>query len=279
MNGKDEYEVENRASVDVADGKAIEKKPQEFLSVAPDRLNEALLKIENVSQILDKSIRIALRRTKPQDWVRMGSKYYLMASGVEKIRGVFGLYFRDRVIVREDFPDGTYSYICSGIAGSKLLDGLFGEGITIDIEGARSSQDDFYSSNNRSPDPMDVRKSAYANFIVRSAKTILGLGNYTEADLKEMGVNVGKVAKVDYKEGAEGGGKKEFISQAQQKRLFAIANANSVSENMLKTYLTLHHKVDSTSQIKKGEQYDKICLWAERGGVEGEAAKEPGEEG
>lgn len=262
MENSNEYEVENKASVDL-----VEATPrQQFLGITPDRATDALLKIQNVSEILDKAVRIALRRTRPQDWVKMGDKFYLEASGVEKIRGVFGLYFRDRVVVREDMPDGTYAYICSGIAGCKLLDGLFGESITVDIEGARSSGDAFFAKQDREPDPMDIRKSAYANFIVRASKTLLGLGNYTEADLQEMGVSISKVTRVEYKKGAEGGGDKTFISEAQRKRLFAIAKKNGVTETQIKTHLKLFYKVESTEKIKRGDMYNNIVAWAESGG-------------
>lgn len=270
MNNKnDEFEKENLASVEVEENK-------NFLTLAPENSIKALQKVEAISKTIDGATRLALQRTHAQDWVKMGEKYYLQASGVEKIRGVFGLYFRDRKIIREDFPDGGYAYICTGLAGSKFLDGLYGE-TTIEIEGSRSAKDTFFTGNNREPDPMDVRKAAYANFQVRAAKALLGLGNYTEKDLVQMGVNISKVAKVDYQKGAEGGGKTNLISEAQRKRLFALCKENNVSDSDVKAYLKEKFKIDSTSKIKRSD-YEEICNWAQSEKTF-DADREPGSEG
>lgn len=130
MENKNEFEIENVASVDKEDNK-------NFLALAPQNSAKALEKIQAITNVIDGAVRLALQRTASADWVNMGGKWYLQASGVEKIRGIFGLYFRDRQITREDFPDGGYAYICTGVAGSKLLDSLYGE-TTIEIEGMRS---------------------------------------------------------------------------------------------------------------------------------------------
>lgn len=270
MNGKNEYELENVASIDADDNK-------NFLSLAPQNSVKALEKVDAITKVIDGAVRLALQRTVAVDWVSMGGKWYLQASGVEKIRSVFGLYFRDRKIVKEDFQDGSYAYICSGTAGSKLLDSLYGE-TTIEVEGMRSSKDGFFSSNNREPDPMDVRKSAYANFTVRAAKALLGFGNYATEDLLKMGVKVNQSAKVDYAKGAEGGGNTALISEAQRKRLFAICKSSGLGEAPLKEYLQAHFKIDSTSKILR-KDYEAICNWAEKGELPViQTDREPGEE-
>jgi len=235
---------------------------------------KAIARISAIAHVIDGCAKVSIQRTNPKDWVKMGDSYYLQAAGAQKIRPIWGIYYRDREVTRESNPDGSYSYIVTGKVGSKVLDQLYGE-VIIEIDGGRSSSDAFFTGKdgNKVPDPMDIRKAALANWEARAVTALLGLKNMSAEDLQHNGISVSGIAKVDYQKGAEGGGKTEFISAAQQKRLFAICKANGLSENQLKTYLTLHHNVDSTSQIKRGKQYENICYWAETGG----SAKEPGE--
>jgi len=235
---------------------------------------KAIARISAISNVIEGCAKVSIQRTNPKDWVKMGDSYYLQATGAQKIRPIWGIYYRDREVTRESNPDGSYSYIVTGKVGSKVLDQLYGE-VMIDIDGGRSSSDAFFSSSNRVPDPMDIRKAALANWEARAVTALIGLKNMSAEDLKNNGISVAGVAKVDYQKGAEGGGKTEFVSQAQQKRLFAICKENGLSENQLKTYLTLHHNVDSTSKIKRGKQYETICTWAETGG----SLREPEQEG
>lgn len=282
MSEENEFEIENKASIDIKQ----EESNKGFLTTAPQNAQKALEKIDNITKILDSSIRLSLQRTYAQDWVKMGDKYYLQASGVEKIRGIFGIYFRDRETVKEVFKeenaDGTlreyYAYITTGKAGSKLLDSLYGEA-TIEIEGIRSSIDPFFTAKGRSPDPMDVRKASFANFQVRAVKALLGLGNYTAKDLQKFGVTVSEVTEVKYEKGAEGGGNPDVISDPQRKRLFAICKAKTLSTENLKVYLKQKFKIDSTEAIKR-KDYEAICTAVESGSVfsslmDGE--REPGE--
>lgn len=234
---------------------------------------KAIARISAIAHVIDGCAKVSIQRTNPKDWVKMGESFYLQASGAQKIRPIWGIYYRDRQVTKESNADGSYSYIVTGKVGSKVLDQLYGE-VVIEIDGGRNSSDAFFTKGKREPDPMDIRKASLANWEARAVTALLGLKNMSAEDLKNNGVNVSGIAKVDYEKGAEGGGKTEFISQAQQKRLFAICKANGLSENKLKTYLALHHKLDSTNNIKRGEQYDSICLWAERGGSE---PREPGD--
>lgn len=220
---------------------------------------EVLARIQNLTKTIDGAVKVALTRTLPQDWVKQGEKFYLQATGVQKVRSVFGIYYKDITMSKVNLESGGYAYVCAGVVGSRLLNQLHGD-TEIWIEGMRNSNDPFFTGKdgNRSFDEMDVRKSAHANFQVRGATALLGLGNFTEQDLRAMGVNTAAVAKVEYKSGAEGGGSKELISDAQRKRLFAIMKSSAISEESLKKYLKLVHKIDSTSQIQKSV-YESIC--------------------
>jgi len=256
---KDEFTVGNAASVEV------EAVNQNWLTTSPQNADKALDKINSITKVIDGAVRLALQRTKAQDWVLMGGKYYLQASGVEKITSVFGIYARNMRMEKEILEGGGYAYICSGEAGSKLLDSLYGE-TTIQIEGIRSSNDPFFAKGDRTVDPMDVRKAARANFLVRAAKAMLGFGNYSQEDLRKMGVQLDQVAAVTYQKGAEGGGNTNVISEAQQKRLFAISSKMQIGNNVLKDWLKAKYNIDSTSKILR-KDYEAICNAVESGNL------------
>jgi len=59
-------------------------------------------------------------------------------------------------------------------------------------------------------------------------------------------------------------GKTQFISEAQQRRLFAISKAAGVTEDILKDYLLVEYSISSTSEIP-WKLYDKICNWVQGG--------------
>ena len=255
---ENEFETENMASIEIDENK-------NFLALSPQNSAKALQKVDALTKVVDGAVRLALQRTCAQDWVNMGGKWYLQASGVEKVRSVFGLYFKSMSTIKEDFGDGTYAYITTGTAGCKLLDNLYGE-TTVQIEGCRSSADQFFSKQ-AVTDPMDVRRASYANFTVRAAKALLGFGNYTTADLQAMGVKVGDSTKVTYEKGAEGGVKTGCISAPQGKRLWAICQANSITEPVIKKYLKDKYNINSSAEILR-KDYETICNWLEAGGVE-----------
>lgn len=228
---------------------------------------KAIARISAIGNVIEGCAKVSIQRTNPKDWVRMGESFYLQATGAQKIRPIWGIYYRDRQVTKESNPDGSYAYIVTGKVGSKVLDQLYGE-VVVEIDGGRSSSDAFFTKGNREPDPMDIRKAALANWEARAVTALLGLKNMDAEDLRKNGISVQAVAGFEFKKGSEGGGKTEFISQAQQIRLFAIANANGVTETMLKIHLKERYSLDATSKIKRGEEYDAIVLWAERGGSE-----------
>ena len=229
---------------------------------------KAISRIHAINLVIDGGVKVALGRTNPADWVRMGGKLYCQASGIQKMRAVFGLYYRDRQVTRENNEDGSFSWVASGVIGSKLLDGLYGE-TTIEIIGGRSSNDPFFSGKdgNKAVDSLDVKKAALANWEVRAVTALLGLGNLTEDDLKRHGIDVSRIGNIDYKRGAEGGGDPSVISDAQRKRLFAIMKQVGCPEELLRKYLSEKYKIDSTNNIQR-KDYDAIISWIEKGGKE-----------
>ena len=252
----DNQEIVREAQVD-----QMALAPQEIDSLAVIR------RVEAITRSIDGAVKVSLQRTNSADWVKMGEKYYLQASGCQKIRSVWGIYFRDKEVIREDRQDGSYSYYVTGLVGSQLLDRFYGKEITVESDGGRSSNDPFFTKGNREPDQMDVRKAAISNFEARAISSFLGLKNFTAQDLKNNGINVDGVAKVEYNKGAEGGGNTSIISEAQLKRLMVIQSKARVADDILKNYLQKNYKIDSRSKILRSD-YEKICNWVEKGGLD-----------
>lgn len=245
-NGK-QFEVAREMETD-----GVALMPQEIDSLAVIR------RIEAITRSIDGAVKVSLQRTNSSDWVKMGEKYYLQASGCQKIRAVWGIYFRDKEVLREDRADGSYSYYVTGLVGSQLLDRFYGKEITVEADGGRSSNDPFFAKGNREADPMDVRKAAVSNFEARAISSFLGLKNFTSQDLKNNGINPDAVAKVEYSKGSEGGGNTSTISDAQAKRLFAITSQAGVKQEDLKTWLKKRYGVDSSAKILR-KDYEEIC--------------------
>src|SRR5207249_4328009 len=98
-----------------------------------------LAAFEAAAELQKKLITASIRATKPQDWVEMGGKVYLQATGVERISALWGLLFGEPAVIKEDIPGGGYEYIVSGAAGSRRT-GVYYKAIT----GGRSSTDPFF---------------------------------------------------------------------------------------------------------------------------------------
>lgn len=177
-----------------------------------------LAKFEAAAQLLAKLVPATIRATKPQDWIKMGDKVYLQATGIERIAPLWGLVFSEPKVTREDHPDGAFSYAVSGWVRSRF-------GVT-HFMGARSSADPFFDSFDEEkpkgwyelepgakaewkakhrlpPDPMDVRKAAVTNWMVRAGSMICGLRGLTLADLQAQKIE--GVGSVEYGKGQKGG--------------------------------------------------------------------------
>lgn len=251
---------------------------------------KAIARIGAIAQVIDGCAKASIQRTNAADWVKMGKGYYLQASGAQKIRPIWGIYFRDRRVVKEANADGSYAYLATCIVGSKVLDQLYGE-VTIEIDGGRSSNDPFFTGKDGTltPDPLDVRKAALANLESRAVTALLGLKNLNADDLARNGVKVDAVAGVEYREGATGGGNTAVISEAQGNRLWAIARERRVVEESVRELL-LAAGFESLTHLTRA-RYDELvrAIEAGPGGVakkilelhelKATPAREPGDEG
>ena len=232
-------------------------------------------------------------RCNPQDFVRhfAGGKesFYLQATGARKIRGFFGVYMRDRQITVTPEENGHYTYEVYGVAGSVFFDRLMGTeatgGTQIDVFGSRSSNDPFFSKNDRVPDQNDVKKAALSNFEARAINGLIGTQNLTRDDLKRYGINVEQVPGVEHKEGSEGGGKTELISDGQRKRMYAIWKASKVEDSDAQTLLSAYGF--ATSALVTRDKYDELALTFQGGSasvakrianLKAQPERQPGEE-
>lgn len=127
----------------------------------------------------------------------------------------------------------------------------------------------------------NVRSHAHTRAFNRAVSNLVGFGEVSaeEADREERPRQSAPPPQQPRAVGAsstiEG-----CISEAQQKRLFAIAREHSWVPDELKTWLHAEYGLDSSSKIKRGQQYEEICariasdseppVDREDGGIDGE---------
>ena len=184
----------------------------------------AVKRAENIIKAMDSVIKLALLRTNYQDWVRMGKGLYLQESGAMKVRPVFGIYFRDLTIAKENHEDGSYAYTSQVTCGSTVLDKWYGTEATIEQIGTRSSRDTFFTGKDgrKEADEQDVKKAAIANCRGRAIVALLGLQNMSDDDLRKVGVDVSKIAGVEYKTGSQGGATASGTDKEIQVKLYNL---------------------------------------------------------
>jgi hypothetical protein len=158
----------------------------------------------------------SLKITGARDWVDMGGKPYLQASGAEKLCWLWGIYWKDLHIeptlseaVRLFKENEAVSFEVIGVVGSRTL------GLELVIYGGRSSEDEFFTtrwegqgqSRHKVQRPMsqvdvlDVRKSAVTNWIANAVTRLLGLRGMAWDELKAHGIQPG--GRVDFKSKAQ----------------------------------------------------------------------------
>ena len=106
----------------------------DFLAIAEKRINQ-LQRIKELS----------LKITNENDWVDQNGKPYMMASGAEKVRGLFSISVRmedPRKQASVDDRGDFYFYVIKGFASLK-------GGDSIEAVGTCSSRDSFFSKEDR----------------------------------------------------------------------------------------------------------------------------------
>jgi len=203
---------------------------QETIPQIPQKVNGEIIAIEDAEdlisiaqrrvEIVEKMMRTALKITTHRDWVNQNGNPYLVHSGAEKVARLFGISLSDiktEKIWAEDSKGRYYIYKTTGRA---TLPGKFD---SIEALGTCSQRDKFFAkSGNEWKDTLEIdetniMKASYSNFVVNAVTHLLGLRNITWDVLKEAGIDMPKVQKVEYKKGSQKA-KKRLSEEALKKR-------------------------------------------------------------
>jgi hypothetical protein len=217
---------------DVVDVTSEALTPSAWVSRDVDPKTE-LANFEAAAELQRRLIPASIKCTKSQDWVDMGGKAYLQATGVERIAPLWGLVFGAPEIEKIEQGGGEYYFVARGFAASRRT-GCFYKS----VEGGRSSDDPFFdrfdedkpqyetwkamSSDEKrdwkrthriAPDELDVRKAAITNWQCRAASMLTGLRGLTPADLEAAGLT--GVKQVAFAGGTKGGATSADLGQAR----------------------------------------------------------------
>lgn len=234
----------------------------------------ALLTDDFVSQfekgvaVYKRWVSVCYRLTRETHWVNHGSaekpRYSLQGPGAEALMNPLGISYERPTFSREDKHDERgdfYIWWCEGYVESRTL-GRRGWYV-----GYCDSRDPFFNARpgwNPKSGEGDVKKSAMTNWIVNAVTRIAGLRDPDPALLLAAGLDPGKIQGIDYSGRRSPDADKSVISEAQGKRLWAIAKEKGVSEEKLRKKLAANG-IASFKDIPRG-QYDAVVGWVERGG-------------
>lgn len=236
---------------------------QELTDNTDDIIAAAERRIAN----LQKVISLALKITNQNDWVDFQGKPYLGSSGSQKVARLFGVCWREmktEKVISSDEKGQFYFYKTTALFYLK------GKNDLVEATGTTSSKDPFFAKVGGELKPMseidetNILKSSVTNCISNGITSLLGLKNLTWEQIKGGGITQNGTAKVNYASGGAGGG---IISQAQGKRLYAIAKSNGWEDDGMKAALKEKFGYESSKEIKTTD-YEKICAYFESGGQE-----------
>jgi hypothetical protein len=205
-----------------------------------------------------KYLPLCLRMTNEADWVNHGKpgqpRYYLQASGGEKVATPLGITWERPAVHRHDRKDEQgewYEYEVEGLIHSRLL-GRYGW-----FTGNCDSRDRFFLARGPVIEG-DIRKAAFSNWLINGITRLAGIRNPTPELLAKAGLNPERIGKIDYSGQASRTAEQatDTISEAQQKRLWAIAREHGWDQEQVKALLQARG-IESTKDIKRAH-YDKI---------------------
>jgi hypothetical protein len=169
-------------------------------------IEKELAGIERNIELFNKIKVLALRLTKPSDWVDMGGNPYLLDRGASSVAVAFGIDISEVRVTKEwaDDPRGRYyTFIASGKAYARKL-GRYVEDI-----GVCSQRDKFFGKIGdkfkeiEDVDMTNIIRKAVTNLEGRLTKRVIGIGGVTWEDLAQAGIPREKIGKVEYKSGAQ----------------------------------------------------------------------------
>lgn len=273
--------------------------PEMSLISIPERgisIEKELAEIEKNVEFFNRVKIIALKMTKPSDWVDQGATVYLMDRGAENIAIAFGVDISDvqlKMEWAEDEKGRYYSFIASGKAYAKKL-GRYVEDI-----GVCSQRDKFFGKIGdkfkeiAEVDMANIRRKAVTNLYSRLIKRVIGLMGVTMEDLRAAGMDTAKIQKVDYKSGSQ---RTEISEDGKALRtklgnmlLLMANNDKAAAKKLLEKYSRWvdaekkEHKADDLSRMSEkwiASTYGKAKAdFDKTSGGPDDQAREPGAEG
>jgi hypothetical protein len=233
-------------------GEAVEMeveviKPQSPPAPPETSLDQIVAHAEQNVQLAKRLIQAALKMTIEADWVDQGGKPYLTHAGAEKIARRFGVCWENVRCWKEWSEDEKGRFYIYTFTGKFYLK----SGDSIEAIGTCSQRDKFFSLSNGQPRPLseidetNIKKAAYSNLIVNGITHLLGLRSLSWDQLKEAGLNIDKIAKVEFKE-APKQESEEMKRKKEEIWKMALELANG-DEELAKN----HIKLASTFKSKK----------------------------
>ena len=172
------------------------------LAVPEDELERLAQVAEKRVEAVRKILQAALRLTNYQDWVDMGGRPYLTATGAEKLGAQFQISILDLQVEENERQDKKGKWI-EFVAKARFR---MGER-EIEAVGTCSTRTKFFGfvrgelKELEEVDLPSVRKAAISNCKRSGILTLLGLRSPTYEDLKAAGIPIEKIPRVEYKKG------------------------------------------------------------------------------
>lgn len=258
-------------------------------------IERELAGIEKNIVLYNRIKQVALKLTKPSDWVNQGGSPYLMDRGAENVAIAFGVDISEVRLALEWAEDNKgryYTYVASGKAYSKKLARY------VEDMGVCSQRDRFFGwdSSTRAWRPIEdvdmanIRRKAVTNLYNRLIKRVIGLMNVTFDDLKAAGIDPGQLGKVEYQAGRDRA-EKELSEEGKDVRtklgdmLMRMANNDkAAAAKLLEKYTAFKddkgEERKATSLASMSEKWLKSTYGKVKKDYEKtEGPREPGQEG
>lgn len=234
---------------------------KEIKETLPQNMNSEIITIEQAEdlisiaqrrvEIVEKLMNTALKITTHRDWVSQSNSPYLVHSGAEKVARLFGITLSDIKTEKVWAEDSKGKYYIYKTTGKATLPGKFD---SIEALGTCSQRDKFFGFANGEwkdtveIDETNVMKASYSNFVVNAITHLLGLRNITWDVLKEAGIDISKIQKVEYRKGTQKAVKRlsqkalELREEIWKLCLELTAGAEEAAKAILQEYSSFKNK-------------------------------------